>query len=117
MTKVLLPATLLLVLAISTVSLPAQTPTNDAAMKMISSVMATAEILHGQVLKVYNAEDKGALYIAYVVDYKGTEVVIPDMMHAGVLKKVGDPITYMTQRLDLPGMNGKTPVLQFVVMP
>ena len=52
-----------------------------------------------------------------MVDYKGHEVVIPDMMHAGVLKKVGDPITYMTQRLDLPGMNGKTPVLQFVVMP
>ncbi len=93
----------------------AQTPKLDA-LSSLASTMASMEMMNGEVLKVYSAEKEGAKYLAYVVSYKGNEVVITDVMQTGDPKKVGDKINFASQQLEMPPKSGRK-VLQFVVMP
>jgi predicted RNase H-like nuclease (RuvC/YqgF family) len=93
----------------------AQTPKADA-LSAITSAMASMEMMNGDILKVYSAEENGAKYLAYVVSYKGNEVVVADVMQMGEPKKVGDKINFATQQLEMPPKSGRK-VLQFVVMP
>ena len=93
----------------------AQTPKADA-LSAITSAMASMEMMNGDILKVYSAEENGAKYLAYVVSYKGNEVVVADVMQMGEPKKVGDKINFASQQLEMPPKSGRK-VLQFVVMP
>jgi hypothetical protein len=65
------------------------------------------ETVEAKITKVYFAEDSGSKFLAYVVNWKGQEVVImgTPMMSE---KKVGDAITIMSQRM------GST--MQFMIM-
>jgi hypothetical protein len=93
----------------------AQTPKTDA-LSALASAMASMEMMNGDVLKVYSAEENGAKYLAYVVSYKGNEVVVVDVMQMGEPKKVGDKINFASQKLEMPPKSGKK-ILQFVTMP
>jgi len=95
--------------------LSAQTPKTDA-LSALASAMASMEMMNGEVLKVYSAEENGAKYLAYVVSYKGREVVVADVMQTGEPKKVGDKINFASQQLEMPPKSGRK-MLQFVTMP
>ena len=95
--------------------LPAQTPKADA-LSALASTMASMQLMNGEVLRVYSSEENGAKYLAYVVSYKGNEVVVTDVMQIGDPKKVGDKINFASQQLEMPPKSGKK-VLQFSVMP
>ena len=99
--------------------LSAQTPKADALSALASalaSAMASMEMMNGEVLKVYSAEESGAKYLAYVVSYKGSEVVVADVMQTGEPKKVGDKINFASKQLEMPPKSGRK-ILQFVSMP
>ena len=73
------------------------------------------ETVEAKIIKVYSAEDNGVKFHAYVVNWKGQEIVLSDQMGM-VNKKEGDTITFMVQRMGMPGPGGQTGVLQFMIM-
>jgi hypothetical protein len=75
-----------------------------------------AEMSEAEILKVYTMQDQGATFRAYVVKYKGNEVVVSDDL-ATTTKKVGDKVTMMATRVELPLPTGKIHTLNFKVMP
>jgi hypothetical protein len=75
-----------------------------------------AEMTEAEILKVYTMEDQGATFRAYVVKYKGNEVIASDDL-ATTTKKVGDKISMMATRVELPLPTGKIHTLTFKVMP
>lgn len=98
-----------------TASADPSTPPNMPA--MLSKLMGATDFNDGEVLKVYSAEDQGAKYLAYVVKYKGSEIVVSDLMHTSSPKQPGDKITFIAQHMDLPSVaGGKNQVLQFTVI-
>jgi len=100
----------------SQAKLPVPTGTPSVS-QTLSKIMGATEFVNGEVLKIYSAEDQGAKYLAYVVKYKGREVVVSDLMHTASLKQPGDKITFVAQRLGLPSVGGGTnQILQFTVM-
>ena len=60
------------------------------------------EIVEGVVLKVYSAQDQGAKFRSYVVNFKGNEVVVSEFNTASSEKKVGDKITFIANRIPFP---------------
>ena len=96
---------------------PSNSPVPPNIPAMISKLMGATDFIDGEVLKVYSAEDQGAKYLAYAVKYKGSDVVVPDLMHIASPKQPGDKITFIAQHMDLPSVAGGTnQVLQFTVM-
>lgn len=89
---------------------------NSDAMSVLASAMASMQLMNGEILKVYSDEENGAKYLAYVVSYKGNEVVVTDVLQMGDPKKVGDKINFASQQMEMPPKSGKK-ILQFVVMP
>lgn len=83
----------------------------------LTKIMKSMDFIDGEVLKVYSAEDQGAKYLAYVVKYKGNEVVVSDLIHTTSPKQPGDKITFIVQRMELPSISGeKNSVLQFTAL-
>jgi hypothetical protein len=67
---------------------------------------ATSSQFQADVLKVYSVAEQGAVYRAYLVKYKGTEVVVNDQ--GGRLnKQLGDKITVIAANIEVP-LKGKT---------
>jgi hypothetical protein len=64
-------------------------------------VKGTGERAESEILKVYAMEDQGSTFRAYVVKYKGNEVVVSDPL-ATTSKKVGDKITILATRVEAP---------------
>lgn len=79
-------------------ALPAQQFTPPA---LPPGVTGAGEKAEGEILKVYSMEDQGATFRAYVVKYKGTEVIVGDNL-ATTSKKVGEKITFVVSRVELP---------------
>jgi len=75
-----------------------------------------ADIVEAEILKVYSLVDQGATFRAYVVKYKGNEVIASDDL-ATATRKVGDKITIYATRVELPLPTGKIHSLTFKVMP
>lgn len=83
---------------------------------MPPGVSGNYETLQSKVLKVFAAEDNGARFRAYLVKWKGQEVVVSDPLSASDYKE-GDEITFMDQRVTLPSGAKSIKILQFMVLP
>lgn len=72
----------------------------------------------GEVKKVFFAMQGDAKFMAYVVLWKGQEIVITDMMGA-VPKEKGDEISFISMVMKMPNLGGgvRKSILQFSVMP
>jgi hypothetical protein len=79
--------------------------------------MGKADIAEAEILKVYTMEDQGATFRAYVVKYKGNEVVVSDDLSA-TTRKVGENINFYVTRVELPlPTGGKIHSLMFKFKP
>ena len=80
------------------------------------------EIYEARILKVYTAKsEKDTPYIGYVINWNGSEVVVP-AMYGGKAKKVGEVIKYSVSEMNMPfysedGSFRMIKVLQFIVVP
>jgi len=74
------------------------------------------ETFTAKIKKVYRTEsDSGAVFQAFVVEWKDSEVVVQDMFGRSK-KKVGDTITVMVHEIDMPDEDKRIKVLQFMSM-
>ena len=73
------------------------------------------ETIQSKILKVYSAEDNGAHFRAYVVNWKGKEIVVSDAL-GRTNKQEGDSITFMAQWIEMPHAEEKMKLLQFMIM-
>lgn len=78
-------------------------------------VKGKGEAAEAEILKVYSMEDQGATFRAYVVKYKGNEVTVSDTL-AATSKKVGDKITILATRVEVPFGDRKIHSLSFQIM-
>lgn len=78
-------------------------------------VKGKGERAEAEIIKVYAMEDEGATFRAYVVKYKGTEVVVGDTL-ATTSKKVGDKITFSVTHVEVPFGAGKVRTLSFQIL-
>lgn len=91
--------------------------------KDISKLMGAKggfEIVEGVVLKVYSAQDQGAQFCSYVVNFKGQEVVVSEFNTASGEKKIGDKITFIANRMPFPTTTAgeqQNYILQFTTIP
>src|SRR5437764_264274 len=108
--KTILLATVLT--AVMASGLKAQQRTPPAPPPGMKTKSETGE---AEVLKVYSSADQGAAFRAYVVKYKGNEVVISDDL-AVTNRNVGDKIKFMVMRVDAPLGEKKVSALQFKIL-
>ena len=73
-----------------------------------------SEQVEADILKVYSMEDQGAKFRAYVVKYKGNEVIVSDGM-AMTNKQVGDKIKLTVFRQEASAGAIKINALKFEV--
>jgi len=72
------------------------------------------EQAEAEILKVYSMEDQGAKFRAYVVKYKGNEVIVSDNM-AITSKQVGDKIKFTVIRHEATAGTLKINTIKFEV--
>jgi hypothetical protein len=101
-----------LITAIMTQALWAQQFTPPAAPP---GAKGKGDVVEAEILKVYSMEDQGATFRAYVVKYKGNEVTVSDTL-AATTKKVGDKITIIAVRVEVPLGDRKIHSLSFQIM-
>jgi hypothetical protein len=105
--KTILLATLITAVMASSICAQQRTPpTPPPGMK--------TEQVEAEILKVYSMEDQGAKFRAYVVKYKGNEVIVSDDM-AMTNKQVGDKIKLMVIRHEASAGTLKINTLKFDV--
>ena len=111
MKKVMILTALLLFVSMNSIAFD----NTDKINKMLPAGMKiSAETIEAKILKIYAAEDNGAKFRAYVVNWKGTEVIVSDPLGT-TNKNEGDSITFMAQRMEMPRDNNiKT--LHFMIM-
>jgi len=68
----------------------------------------------GEILKVYALDKKGAKFREYAVKYKWAEVIATDDV-LRTDKNVGDKVSFLAIRLDLPVGDKKLSMLQFKI--
>lgn len=107
----LLPA-IVLATCLQWVSAETPLPTTE---DMPAGVTGGYETLQSKVIKVYSAEDRGARHRAYVVTWKGREVIVNDPL-GRTDKKVGEDITFIAQRVEVPLGEENIKLLQFTIM-
>ena len=73
------------------------------------------DTIEANIIKVYSAEDNGALFRAYVVKWNDSEVIVSDPLGT-TDNKVGDSITFMAQRTEMPKDNNVMKMLNFTIM-
>ena len=58
------------------------------------------EIFEGKVKGIYRAQDGNLVFRSYVVEWRGSDVVVEDVAHyrAGSEKRIGDPIRVLVTR-------------------
>ena len=100
MKTILLVASVLVLLALGASAQQFTPPAMPAGAK------GNAERIEAEVLKVYSLQDQGSSFRAYVVKYKEQEVVVSDDLQAAA-KNVGDKISFMVTRIELP-VGGRT---------
>jgi hypothetical protein len=93
--------------------LPSATATNTPTMPV--GVKGSYETVEARVLKVFAAEDNGAKFRAYLVNWKDFDIVVSDPL-SGTDKKEGESITFMANRSELPRGEKKIAVLNFMIM-
>ena len=85
----------------------------------VAPAVATAENSHEraelQVLKVFSARDGDAVFRAYMVNWKGQEVVVPDTL-AKTDYQVGDTATVLVMNHDYPNGKAGPRLLHFEIL-
>lgn len=89
-------------------SVTAQTP-------QTSDVQSTFETVEAPVLKVYSAEEGGYRFVAYLVKWKNSKVVVSDPLARSQFH-VGDKISFMAQKVRLSGSPTKVSSLNFILL-
>ena len=114
--KALLLASLFAAVVIQTLSAQQFTPP-----ALPPGAKSSTEMFDADIVKIYSLDDQGASFRAYVVKYKGSEVIVGDTLAQN--KKVGDKIKVIVARVELPGP-GNLPVpgnkvhnMSFQIMP
>jgi len=74
------------------------------------------ERFESNIEKIYSLDDQGSVYRAYVVKYKGSEVVVPDLL-AQTPRKVGDKVTVIAARVEMPFGGTTLKTISFQIMP
>ena len=74
---------------------------------------ASTETGEAEVLKVYAMEEQGAKFRAYVIKYKGNEVIVSDDL-AKTNMKVGDKLSFVAIRIEVPSGSEKIRALKFM---
>ncbi|NBC66715.1 MAG: hypothetical protein GVY07_13795 [Bacteroidetes bacterium] len=72
------------------------------------------EMKKGEILKVYSAEEGGATFRAYVVEWNGSEVVVSDPL-GSTDKKAGEVISFMANRVEMNQQGRDIKMLQFML--
>ena len=118
------PLLLLSLLAAScTLFCPSHAENLQSLTKDLTKIMGEKggfEIVDGVVLKVYSTQDQGARFCSYVVNFKGSEVVVSEFNAASGEKKVGDKITFIAHRMHFPATSSggqQSYLLQFTTIP
>jgi hypothetical protein len=65
------------------------------------------EVVQSPVLKVYTAREREHRFVAYVVNWKGSEVVVSDPLAQGNCK-VGDTISFLAQKITFEKHDSET---------
>jgi hypothetical protein len=102
-----------LILAVVTQTLSAQQFTPPA---LPPGVKSSGESFDADIVKIYSMEDQGAKFRAYVVNYKGTEVIVGDLL-AQTSRKVGDKIKVNVVRVEQPFGTSKIHTMTFQISP
>ncbi len=89
-------------------SVTAQTP-------QAADVQSSFDSEEASVLKVYSAEEGGHRFVAYLVKWKNSEVVVSDPLARSQFHE-GDKITFMAQKMSLPGSPMKVSSLNFILL-
>lgn len=89
-------------------------PTNAPATTVLPR--GSYETVQAKVLKVFAVEDNGAIFRAYQVKWKDSDVIVSDML-ARSNKKEGDTITFTVNRMELASRGNQTNVLSFMILP
>ena len=89
-------------------SVLAQTP-------QAADVQSNFDTVEAPVLKVYSAEEGGHRFVAYLVKWKDSEVVVSDPLARSQFHE-GDKITFMAQKVSLPGSPMKVSSLNFMLL-
>ena len=79
-----------------------------------AGVQSTFDTVEAPVLKVYSAEEGGHRFVAYVVKWKNSEVVVCDPSARSQFQE-GDDITFMAQKVSLPGSPMEVSSLNFIL--
>lgn len=86
----------------------------------VATASATAENSHQrvelQVLKVFSARDGDAVFRAYMVNWKGQEVVVPDTL-AKTNYQVGETVWVLVMNHDYPKGKAGPRLLGFEILP
>jgi hypothetical protein len=106
---------IMIILAFSMLSLAIAQDSQPSQSNMPAGMTGGYETVQSEVLKVYSAEDQGARYRAYVVKWRDQEIVVSDQL-GSTDKKVGDNITFMAHRIEMPEEDKTLKILQFMIM-
>ncbi len=103
----------ILAIVIGTTSPAKAQPANgQARLKVMGST--AFETVESPVMKVFSAEQDGARFRAYAVEWKGQEVVILDLSGRSE-RSVGDTVRFMVQH-SAGGEGGSGPQLRFILL-
>ena len=80
-----------------------------------AGVQSTFNMVEAPVLKMFSAEEGGHRFVAYLVKWKNSEVVVSDPLARSQFHE-GDKITFMAQKVSLPGSPMKVSSLNFTLL-
>lgn len=76
----------------------------------------THETFKAEVLKVFSATDSNAVFRAYLVKWKGQEVIVSDPLVSSDYR-VGDTVSVLAMNQPFPNDQAKPRLLHFQIMP
>ena len=94
--------------------LPVQSVT--AGMQNSTNVLSSFDTVKAPVLKVYSAEEAGHRFVAYLVKWKNSEIIVSDPLARSHFQE-GDNISFIVQKVSLPGSTIKVSSLNFTLLP
>ncbi len=104
--------TALILMGFSNISSAGDTPLQSM---MPPGMKSGHDTVQAAVLKVFAVNDDGARFRAYLVEWKGSEVIVSDPLGTSD-KKEGEQITFIAQRIEMPHANKDINVLHFMIM-
>jgi len=81
-----------------------------------SGVKGKSEVVQAKILKAFVVNDDGARFRAYLVRWKGSEIIVSDPLGTSD-KKEGEKITFVVQQIEIPHADENIKMLHFMIMP